>query len=77
MDYPGFMNAQSRQEERLEKIEIKLAYIEDFLVRFQDEFLTQSKDFERIRAEQEAIKARLQQISRDAEAIPHQKPPHY
>lgn len=71
------MDPRPKFEERLEKIEIKLAYIEDFLARFQDEFVAQNKDFDRLRAENEAIKGRLRQISRHFEEISNQKPPHY
>ncbi|MDR2102178.1 MAG: SlyX family protein [Treponema sp.] len=71
------MDPQPGLEERLERIEIKLAYIEDFLARFQDEFVARSKDFDRLRAEQEAVKGRLRQISRTFEEISNQRPPHY
>jgi SlyX protein len=71
------METQPGFEERLERIEIKLAYMEDFLVRLQDEFLGRVRDFDRLKAEQEAIKERLRQISPDSGEIPSQKPPHY
>jgi SlyX protein len=71
------MEIQGDLGERLERIEIKLAYMEDFLSRLQDEFLVRLRDFDRIRAEQETIKERIRQISRDSGEIPHRKPPHY
>jgi SlyX protein len=71
------MQGQDGLEERLEKIETKLIYVEDFLTRLQDEVVLRNRDFDRLKAEHEAVKVRLGQLSREAEEIPHQKPPHY
>ena len=65
-------------EERLDKIEIKLAFLEDFLLRLQDEVVAVRAAQDRQEAERQAIKERLLQISRDlAEEPLNQKPPHY
>jgi SlyX protein len=64
-------------ESRLEKIETKLAFLEDFLARLQDEVVARNAVIDTLRAEHGAMKARVLQISRDLEEVPNQKPPHY
>jgi SlyX protein len=64
-------------ENRLEKVEVKLAYLEDFLSRLQDEVLERNALLERLSAEHNAMKTRLLQISGELEEIPNRKPPHY
>ncbi|MDR3138383.1 MAG: SlyX family protein [Treponema sp.] len=68
---------QSEIEERFERLEIKLVYMEDILLRLQEETLSQNQDFDRLKGEHEAVKERLRQLSRDFEAVPQTKPPHY
>jgi SlyX protein len=62
---------------RLEKIETKLAFLEDFLTRLQDEVVRRNAVIDALKAEHSAMKEKLLQISRDFEEIPNQKPPHY
>jgi SlyX protein len=62
---------------RLEKIETKLAFLEDFLNRLQDEVVSRNAAVDRLAAENAAMKERLQAISQSLEEIPNQKPPHY
>ncbi|MDR0721315.1 MAG: SlyX family protein [Treponema sp.] len=64
-------------EERLEKIETKLAYLEDFLTRLQGTLLERDRVFDRIQEEHRAMRSRLLQIYQELETLPHQKPPHY
>jgi SlyX protein len=64
-------------ERRLEKIETKLAFLEDFLIRLQDETVAQNAVLEKLSAEHSLIKARLLQISDELEEIPNRRPPHY
>jgi SlyX protein len=61
----------------LDKIETKLAFLEDFLVRLQEVTITQNALLEKLSAEHGHIKARLFQISDGLEEIPNRKPPHY
>jgi SlyX protein len=70
MDQQGF-------EPRLEKIEIKLAFLEDFLARLQEEMLERNNLLAKLSAEHGAMRERLAQLSREQEEIPSQKPPHY
>ena len=62
---------------RLEKIETKLAYLEDFLTRLQDEVVSRNAAMDRLIIENTAMKERLRSISQSLEEIPNRKPPHY
>jgi SlyX protein len=62
---------------RLEKIETKLAHLEDFLNRLQDEVVGRNAALDRLITENTAVKERLQSISRSLEEVPNRKPPHY
>ncbi|MDR1352238.1 MAG: SlyX family protein [Treponema sp.] len=64
-------------DRRLEKIETKLAFLEDFLTRLQDETVARNAVLEKLSAENSAIKARLLQISGELGEIPERRPPHY
>ena len=64
-------------DRRLEKIETKLAFLEDFLTSLQDEIVARNAAMEKLSAEHSAIKARLLQISGELEEIPNRRPPHY
>lgn len=70
-------------ERRLEKIETKLAFLEDFIVRLQGEVVERNAGIDAIKAEHAAVKEKVLQISRELSAtqfpeeIPNQKPPHY
>jgi SlyX protein len=68
---------QQALDSRLEKIETKLAFLEDFLTRLQDEVVAGNAVMNVLKAEHGAMKEKLLQISRDLEEIPNQKPPHY
>jgi SlyX protein len=64
-------------DRRLEKIETKLAFLEDFLIRLQEETVTQNAVLEKLSAEHGLIKAQLLQISDELGEIPNRRPPHY
>ncbi|MDR2757971.1 MAG: SlyX family protein [Spirochaetaceae bacterium] len=68
---------QQALEPRLEKIEIKLAFLEDFLNRLQEEVTERNGLVDKLSLEHEAMKGRLRQLAREVEYIPRQKPPHY
>jgi SlyX protein len=69
--------AQQELDRRLEKIETKLAFLEDFLTRLQDEVVRRNAEMDKLTAEHHAMKTRVLQISQDLEEIPNRKPPHY
>ena len=62
---------------RLEKIETKLAFLEDFLIRLQDEVVGRNAALDRLAAENAAVKEQLLAIVQSLEELPNQKPPHY
>ncbi|MDR2364226.1 MAG: SlyX family protein [Spirochaetaceae bacterium] len=64
-------------EPRIEKIEIKLAFLEDFLNRLQEETLERNALLDKLSAEYGAMKERLLPLSQEPELIPSRKPPHY
>lgn len=64
-------------ERRLEKIETKLAFLEDFLERLQETAVEGNARLDKMRVEQTAMKTRLFQLSQDMEEVPNRKPPHY
>jgi SlyX protein len=62
---------------RLQAIEMKLTYLEDFLLRLQDEVVTRNNLVDKLSAEHKALKNKVLQIAANLEEIPNQKPPHY
>jgi SlyX protein len=64
-------------ERRLERIETKLAFLEDFLTRLHDEIMARNADLDKLNAGHSAVKERLLQISGELEEIPSRRPPHY
>ncbi len=64
-------------DERLERIEIKLAYLEDFLERLQSAVLEQNKQAEKLSQEHRVLKEKILFLTKELEEIPNRKPPHY
>ncbi|MFA6505143.1 MAG: SlyX family protein [Treponemataceae bacterium] len=64
-------------DERFGAIEIKLAYIEDFLNRLHDQILQRNASTDRLTTEHAAMKEKLAQLASEMEEIPNKKPPHY
>ena len=65
-------------EERRTNIEIKLAYLEDFVSKLQAIAVEQGNLLDKLTAENRALKTRLVEISDSLESdIPNRKPPHY
>jgi SlyX protein len=64
-------------EERLTKIETKLAFLEEFLTRLQEEVITRNGEIEKLRAEHNSVKEKLFQLTQELEEVPSRKPPHY
>jgi SlyX protein len=62
---------------RLEKVETKLAYLEDFLDRLQEVVVSQGSVLDRLGTEHSAVKAQLLRLSEDLEELPNRRPPHY
>ena len=65
-------------EQNLIKLEMKLAYLEDFLNQLQDVTVKQGKDIEKLKSENKVLKDKVKDLSDWAEGdIPDCKPPHY
>jgi SlyX protein len=64
-------------EERFQAIESKLMFLEDFLLRLQDEVVSRNNSIDKLSAEHKAIKDKVLQIAANLDEIPNQKPPHY
>jgi SlyX protein len=67
----------SHIDHRLETIETKLMFLEDFLLRLQDEVVRRNNIIDKLGAEYKAMKEKVIQIAANMEEIPNQKPPHY
>ncbi|HCM26146.1 MAG: SlyX protein [Treponema sp. GWB1_62_6] len=64
-------------EARFETLETKLAYLEDFIARLQNEVVERNAATDKLLAEHEAVKEKLLQIASELEELPNRKPPHY
>lgn len=74
------MEIQMSQEtdERLTNIEIKLAYLEDFLNKLQKIAVEQGDLVDTLKAENRVIKNKLSELIEAQEGdIPNRRPPHY
>ncbi|MDD7416162.1 MAG: SlyX family protein [Treponemataceae bacterium] len=68
----------NEMEERLTNIEMKLAYLEDFLNQLQEVAVENSKTIERLENENKYLSERMKDVSEFLEGdIPNRKPPHY
>jgi SlyX protein len=70
MDYPEITG-------RLDKVETKLAFLEEFLFKLQDEVVAGNGAVAKLSAEYSVLKEKLLEIIRSLEEIPNRKPPHY
>lgn len=65
-------------EERLENLEIKITYMEDFLKQIQKVAVGQSKEIDKLKAENRLMIQKIKElIEETGEEIPNRKPPHY
>lgn len=69
-------NLSKQTENRFMAIETKLAYLEDFVSKMQEEVVSQQKTIENLRIENKILSDRIHDISENLE-IPNRKPPHY
>jgi len=64
--------------ERIDNLEIKLAYMEDFMNQIQEVAVQQTRDIEKLKAENKLMAERIKDLIENAEGdIPNRKPPHY
>jgi SlyX protein len=64
-------------DKRFEALEIRLAYLEDFLGRLQDQVVERGAQTDRLAAEHGALKEKVLLLAAEQEEVPSRKPPHY
>ena len=65
-------------EERLTAIEMKLAYMEDFVNQIQGVAVEQAKTIDKLQKEIKMMSEKIREMSNAVEGdIPNRKPPHY
>ena len=65
-------------DERLTAIEMKLAYMEDFVNQIQNVAVEQAKTIDKLQKETKLMADRIREMSKSMEGdIPNRKPPHY
>ena len=65
-------------EDRLTAIEMKLAYMEDFVSQIQNVAVDQAKTIDKLQKEIKMMSNRIREMSNQMEGdIPNRKPPHY
>lgn len=66
------------EEDRITQLEIKLAYMEDFMNQIQEVAVQQTKDIEKLKAENKMMAEKIRDLIENSEGdIPNRKPPHY
>ena len=65
-------------EERITNIEIKLAYMEDFVNQIQEVVVKQAEEIEKLKHDNQILSQKLKDVYDNMEGdIPNHKPPHY
>ena len=65
-------------EERLTAVEMKLAYMEDFVSQIQGVAVEQAKTIDKLQKEIKMMSEKIREMSNAAEGdIPNRRPPHY
>lgn len=65
------------ENERIDVIEMRFAYLEDFVKQLQEEVVKQGKCIEKLSAENSAMREKIVELSELAGDVPNRKPPHY
>ncbi len=64
--------------EKITNLEIKLAYLEDFVNQLQEVAVSQAKDIEKLKTENKLMSEKIRELLENEEGdIPNRKPPHY
>lgn len=63
-------------EEKIIALETKIAYMDDFIQKLQEESVKQAKLIELLREETKILSGRYQELAENMD-IPNQRPPHY
>jgi SlyX protein len=71
-------NIITEMQSRITQLEIKLAYLENFIDELQDVTVQQNKNMDRLKAENLNMSEKIAEISEQFESdIPNRRPPHY
>ncbi len=63
-------------ENRFINLETKIAYMDDFIQKLQEEVVQQNNLIDVLRAENKVLSGRIQDLSENID-IPNRRPPHY
>ena len=78
MDTGKFCKMENEINNRLTAIEMKLAYMEDFVNQIQNVAVEQTKTIDKLQKEIKLMSDKIREMSDAAEGdIPNRKPPHY
>jgi len=66
-----------KSDDRIVQLEIKLAYLEDFMNKIQTIVVDQEEAIDRLKGENAAIKEKIGEMEDNFEEIPNRRPPHY
>jgi len=64
-------------DDKIIQLEIKLAYLEDFMNKIQAIVVDQEETIDRLKGENAAIKEKIGDMEDNSEEIPNRRPPHY
>lgn len=65
-------------DERITNLEVKLAYLEDFMNQLQEVCVEQTKEIELLKKENKMMREKIKDlVELTGEDIPNRKPPHY
>jgi SlyX protein len=67
----------SANDDRMTTVEIKLAWLEDFVRQLQGQTVELAHKVERLEAENKSAREKIRDLSDALEDIPNRKPPHY
>ena len=69
---------ETKTDDRLTAIEMKLAYMEDFVNQIQDVAVEQAKTIDKLQKEIKLMSDKIREMANTMEGdIPNRKPPHY
>ena len=69
---------ETKTDDRLTAIEMKLAYMEDFVNQIQDVAIEQAKTIDKLQKEIRLMSDKIREMSNTMEGdIPNRRPPHY
>ena len=71
------LKGMEKGENRIVQLEIKLAYLEDFMNKIQTIVVDQEEAIDRLKGENAAIKEKIGEMEDNFEEIPNRRPPHY